>query len=138
MIQDDYILRMIRQATELMGKLLQFKNVGDTNNVLKVVQQAYDELLRIDPLLVEKMPAEQLIPLLKEKYDWQLAQFQLLADLLYESGLLCQDDGAQNEARQKFQKALLLYTFVNQHDSVYDMNRTAKISVLSKLLSTPT
>ena len=135
MIQDDYVMRMIRQATMLMGKLLQFKNVGDTNTVLEIIEKAYDELLRIDPELIDNISPEGLLSMLQEKKDWQLVHYSLLANLLYEKALIDQSDGHANEALQKFKKALLLFTFVNEQDTVYDMSRTAKIEALERRIS---
>lgn len=127
MFQEDYLLRQINQLARALGKLLfDFMGIKNTGLIEEFYQKA-DETLQaeIDYNLTEllKIPNDLFINTLIRKEGFNGANLNTLADLFFEMGSYLQE----KEALPYLEKALILYQYVENHDSTYSFERRAKI-----------
>ena len=127
MFQEDYLLRQINQLARALGKLLfDFMGIKNTGLIEEFYQKA-DETLQseIDYNLTEllKIPNDLFINTLIRKEGFNDANLNTLADLFFEMGSYLQE----KEALPYLEKALILYQYVENHDSTYSFERRAKI-----------
>ncbi len=127
MFQEDYLLRQINQLARALGKLVfDFMGIKNTG-LIEEYHQVADKILKeeIDYNLTEllEIPDDEFVSHLLRKDGFNDANLNLLADLFYEMGSYL----AKKEALPYLKKALILYQYVENHDSTYSFERRKKI-----------
>lgn len=64
MFRDDYILRLIREFAQLLTYVLGLNRGREFEKALRASEEAYKRLLKLDPLLVRKLSASDLVDIL--------------------------------------------------------------------------
>jgi len=126
MIQKDYIQRMIDALSKVIGKLMSLP-VPEGLDLLNMTAQDYVKLDLNDFRLLSE--TEFMDILVREK-AFHTNQLEFLAELFYQEGLLFQKAANFENARASFQKALLLFRYVDQHQGTFSMERIQKMQFL--------
>ena len=127
MFQEDYLLRQINQLARALGKLV-FDFIGIKNTgLIEEYHQVANKILKeeIDYNLTELLdiPDDEFVSHLLRKEGFNDANLNLLGDLFYEMGSYL----PKKESLPYLKKALILYQYVENHDSTYSFERRAKM-----------
>jgi hypothetical protein len=86
MFSEDYLMRIIRQATAAFARILGFKNSGQYQEAAKEIDQTLGILFGIDVEIIRLMDDNSLYLLLKKDEILDLNKLELIADLFKEEG----------------------------------------------------
>jgi hypothetical protein len=132
----DYLMQQIEQMGQVLGQMLAYllglKQRGATSLSLDEIRQVYDDRLNLPLSLILETPADRIIQLLTEKVKYLDRHLEKMADVLKETGDLYQASGDPESARALWEKALLIYTHLQETDSSFSMERMQKISRLKE------
>lgn len=106
MVKDDYIMKIIRQATAVFHQVLGLVKSDELDQAEMVIGEAATEYLGMDWEAVEGNSAETLISLLGNNDQAGLGQLVMLADLLKAQGIIYTTDEDEDSAYISFLKAL--------------------------------
>ncbi len=93
MLSDDFIIRMIRQATAVLKRIIGLKQAGDYQEALEEIDQTVEQLLGMDKEIIKMMDDESIYRILTKEEQIDLERLGFIADLYKEEGdiLLLQD-----------------------------------------------
>ena len=86
MFSDDYILRIIRQATSVFARIIGLKRAEQYQEALQVIDQTLEQLLGIDAEMIRLLDDESLYTLLAKNEGLDLEKLGFIADLFKEEG----------------------------------------------------
>ena len=136
MIERDFIMRMLQEFFSMIAKLLQLKvEEPDTTRI----QERFDELYK----QFFRKPAEYFYALEKEEIPNELtkdnmgnsehcAMIQMLAELLYQDGLIKKDIV---EKISLLEKSLFLLQYLESNSKTFSWDREQKMSDINKILA---
>lgn len=133
MLKEDYIMRIIRQASMMMGKLMQLNYVEEEQAALELINEAYDTALTIDAEALASMSNAQFTDWLNNA-DLHPTQLKLLAELLQAKGEIVDNHGAYVQSNAYFQRAIWTLERLNDVEQVFSMDRQATIRHLQTRL----
>jgi hypothetical protein len=99
MLSDDYIIRMIRQATAVLKRIIGLKQAGDYQEALEEINHSLEPLLGMDIEIIKMMDDESIYGILTKNEQIDLEKLGFIADLYKEEGdiLLVQNQKQQSE-----------------------------------------
>ncbi|MGB1253753.1 MAG: DUF6483 family protein [Candidatus Promineifilaceae bacterium] len=106
MFKDDFIMKIIRQASMVFHRVLGLVNADQLDEAEATLGEAAMEYLGMDWETVEANSAEMLISLLGNNDQAGLGQMIMLADLLRAQGIIHTHDELEESAYASFLKAL--------------------------------
>jgi len=86
MFSDDYILRIIRQATAVFARIIGLKRAEQYHEALQVIDQTLEQLLGLDAEMIRLLDDESLYTLLTKNEGLDLEKLEFVADLFKEEG----------------------------------------------------
>jgi tetratricopeptide (TPR) repeat protein len=86
MFSEDYILRIIRQATSVLAKIFRLKNAGQYQEAIQVIDHTLEQLLGMDVEIINLLDDESLYTLLTQNDVLDLERLEFVADLFQEEG----------------------------------------------------
>jgi hypothetical protein len=137
MFSQDYIIRLISQATAALATILGLRKSGQLQQALQVVDQTLEALVGLNASLVKAMDDRSLLGLLTSQGSLDADRLLIIADLFEAEGeiLVAQDRGP--ESVESYARALALYVEVALNDqSSPDAELSAKIEALFQQVST--
>jgi hypothetical protein len=130
----DYLMQQIEQMGQVLGQMLAYllglKKRGAASLSLDEIRQVYDDRLNLPLSLILETPADRIIQLLTEKVKYLDRHLEKMADVLKETGDLYQAKGDPESAGALWEKALLIYTHLQETERSFSMERMQKISRL--------
>ncbi len=132
MFQQDYIMRLVQQLSIVLGKLIELKEAGDDNAIFEYINESYRSGLKIHPDEIDRLSPEELIPFLENNQLDHPAQLNFLGHLLKEQGEILHKKNKNIAALSNFQKALVIFRFLNENDDTFDWQRMEAIRFLNK------
>lgn len=112
MFSEDYVLRMIRQATAVFAKLMGLKNSGQNQEALQVIDQTLEQLLDLDKETIDLLDDTSLYLLLTKNDALDLEKLQFVADLFMEKGNIQRQIKLTNESINCYLRALNYYLVI--------------------------
>jgi hypothetical protein len=88
MLQEDYLMRMIRLATSVFARILGLKQAGSYLDALAVIDQALEVIFGLNPTLINTLDDDSLLALLTTKDGLEVDKLLILAGLLKERGAI--------------------------------------------------
>lgn len=136
MFSEDYILRLIRQATAVFARIIGLKNTGQYQEALQVIDNILEQLLGMDANVIERLEDENLYTLLMKNDVLDLDRLELIADLFAEKGEIHKKKNLPGESVKEFVRALNYYLVVYiNHPAEYSTKLTQKIDSLLQTLA---
>ncbi len=134
MPSEDYIIRMIRQATAVLARVIGLKNVGLYQEALQNIDQALEGLLGRNADLIRLLDDNSLYSLLMKDDALDVEKMELIADFFREEGDILHIQGHQN-ARLSYIRSLNFYLAVdNNSETSHPVELNLKIeSVLQNI-----
>lgn len=108
-LEQDYIIRMVRQLTAVLTRVLGLRRAGEDGEALDVIADAYGRLSGVSPSLVHALSEEDLIELLRARGSLDLRRCLTLAELLREEANVYEDQGKAEESYPRYLKSLRLF-----------------------------
>jgi len=118
MFKDDYIARIIRQATEALLYAIGLKKAGHYPDAMQAIDQALEQLLGLDADLVRQLSDEALLNLLTMQEQLDLERLELVADFFKEEGDIHAAENKPVETQKSYLRALNYYLEVGLDDEV--------------------
>ena len=131
MIQKDYILRLIEEAAKVLAKALKLKNDGDYEQAKQILDEAYNDILKIDKNAALFVSNNEFIAYLTNGLQLEPGKIEILANFFTEDASI-----EENILTKKnlIEKALLLYKYIGESDKTFSFERINKTTRLQKML----
>jgi tetratricopeptide (TPR) repeat protein len=113
MFSEDYILRMVRQATAVLASIIGLKSTGQYQEALQDIDQALEQLLGMDPKLIRLLDDVSLYKILTKNDVLDLEKLGLLADLFKEEGDIKKLQNQNNESVNCYIRSLNYYLMIS-------------------------
>lgn len=131
MIQRDYIQRMIEQLAKVVAKLMG----KDPKQSIEILSKNYDEWLGFRPDYISSIPEEDLLYVLVNKNNLNINQLEFLAELLAKEGEQYLKTQEFSIAKDKLNKSLTIFDFVDAKQELFSMERMNTISNIKSALN---
>jgi len=109
MIRDDYIMRMVKQFTRAVTKILRLKESHQYNAVLKTVDETFQELFGLNSEVFDSLSTESIIELLKLEHSEIMQKCFWIAELIKEEAEIYESQKDSRISESKYLKSLELY-----------------------------
>ena len=109
MYQEDFILRLIRLATSAIARAMGFKTAGEYYQAIEVLDQMLEDVLGMSAMLVHSMQDDSLLDALSTQDGLDTDRLYIVADLLKAEGDIYAEQHDEEDARQRYLRALVLY-----------------------------
>lgn len=116
MFTEDYILRLIRQATSALATILGLAKTGQIPAALHILDQTLEALVGLDVGLVKAMDDQSLLNLLTAQDEMQRERLVVTADLFKAEGDLLLAQQRSPQSLESYARALTLYLEAAQQD----------------------
>ena len=109
MIHNDYIMKMIAQLTKAMQQILSLRAARRNDDALREIDLVMQRLVGLNSQLVNTLSPESLRETLRGGTDLDVGKALVIADLLMEEGEILRERGQDEEADERYFRALFLY-----------------------------
>ena len=130
MYQKDFILRMIEMLGELIAGILGFIKKGEFPKASEALENAYYDFLKEDASFFRNIPKEKLTEELLQKHNYTNGHLEILAELFYTEAELLFAEGKQAESKVFYEKALLLFEFIEKETETYSLDKKTKMTTI--------
>lgn len=136
MFRKDYMQRRFEEFGKFLALLMGLKNQKQWEQLERQINESASKFTAVEISLVEKINDDHLISELADAKQLKEEQLKMLADLLYEKGIAYMKLLGENEARNAFTKALLLYDYVQSVslETDFSLDMHFKIKSIRQLL----
>jgi hypothetical protein len=135
MLSEDYIMRMIGQATAVLLKIMGLKKNGNLPEAQQAVDQALEILIGLKANLIKQLDDESLFNALTHEDKLDTARLSLVADLFKEDGDIAATQGRMTESRESYMRSLIYHLETGfDETSQPDAELNNKIETLVQIL----
>ncbi len=128
MIQDkDYMIRLVRQFSNFLSKLILGKNEGDPIEEERIFETQLKDIFHSDFETLAAKSNEELIQFVEEKENFHADYFEMLGNLFYYKGKLLEDLSYLDSAKLFYQRYL-------QTSGIFAMPIITRISEIENLV----
>ena len=133
MLRRDYIMKLIQQLMDSLFLLMNEKEMDEEKRREKF-EKLYKEYLDESSSFYINASLEDILQHFKNKYGEEevLLRIDMLSDILYNDGLLQQDNVESRVV--VLQKALEVLIYLNDHSDTYSIVRQGKIETINEEL----
>jgi tetratricopeptide (TPR) repeat protein len=115
--EDDYIMRIIRQATQALLYAIGLKKAGQYPDAMQAIDQALEQLLGLEANLARQLSDEALLSLLTTQDQLDVERLELVADFIKEEGDIHAAENKPAESQKSYLRALNYYLEVGLDDA---------------------
>jgi len=127
----DFFERLTQDIAKLFAVLIG----KDINEVEKELDQAYNEWLKLDRKSLDEIDSEELLPTLLDEMQLDVDHIEVLANLFAEEGKLYFKEKQFLKSKNKLEKALKLFDFVDQEKQIFSFERQATLQKIKNIIS---
>jgi hypothetical protein len=109
MLSEDYIMRMIGQATAVLLKIIGLKKNGDYPEAQQAIDQALEKLIGLKAEIIKQLDNESLLNTLTHEGKLDIDRLALIADLFKEDGDIFAALGRVSESRESYLRSLIFH-----------------------------
>src|SRR4030043_528717 len=113
MSSEDYLIRMIRQATDVIARIIGLRKSGDYRDAFQEIDQNLEQLFGMDPKLIRLLDDESLYRNLSANEQLNMERLEFIADLFREEGELFQLQGKIPESENSYARSLSFYLIMD-------------------------
>jgi tetratricopeptide (TPR) repeat protein len=113
MFSEDYLIRMIRQATAVFARVIGLKSAGKYQEALQVVDQILEQLLGMDAETIRLLDDESLYRMFMKNEVLDLEKLGFIADLFMEEGDIQKLQNQNNESINSYIRSLNYYLMIS-------------------------
>ena len=131
MFSEDYLLRIIRQATAVLARIIGFKNSGQYQEATKEIDQTLQILFGMDPEFVRLLDDESIYLFLKKNDTLDFEKLEFIADLFKEEGDIQELQNHNSESKNCYLRSLNYYLMIRlDPEFTHPIELTRKINEL--------
>lgn len=112
MFSDDYILRIIRQATAVFAKIIGLQKAGQYAEAIQVIDSTLEQLLGMNAEIIDMMDDESLYTLLTKEDVLDLERLEFIAELFKEKGDIQRQRNLPGESIDCYARSLNYYLII--------------------------
>ena len=109
MIREDYILRMVKQFTRAVTKILRLKKSHQYQAALETINETFKELFGLNSEVFDSLSIESIIELLKLEHSEIMQKCFWVAELIKEEAEIYESQKESQISKSKYLKSLELY-----------------------------
>lgn len=130
-------MRQYEEFGKFLAIVLGFKNDSKFVELEELINTSAFKYTNIEIEIAEKLPNKDLIQLLTENYELKEANLKMLGDLLYEKGIGYSQRFKEEEVKNAFQKALIIFEYIKENslESDFSLDMHFKMNSLKQLLN---
>jgi hypothetical protein len=132
MYQKDFILRMIEMMGDLIAAILGKIKNGKLEQAALAIENAYYDFLKEDAGFFRGLPKEKLTEDLIKKHNYTNGHLEILAGLFFAEAELLDAEGNYSKSLETYEKALLLYIFVDNGTKTFSFDTESRILLIKK------
>ncbi len=139
MLRKDLIVRQFEEFGKFLAILFGMKSEYKWLELEELVNESSQKYTSLEINGVEKLNNDSLIQYLTEEKQLKEAQLKMLGDLLYEKGIAYTKLFKEEEGRNAFVKAQLIFTHIknNSLEIDFSLDMHFKMEAIEQLLNTP-
>lgn len=135
MIHRDYIMRMVEEFGKYLAAIVGLKLEGKLDEALKKIDTVYEGMIDLDPKALKSLSVDELLVFLQKEKEFNNHYLKMIAELLYEEGLIYYESGDPISSRNVLEKAKIIINYLMDVDSTFSMDWYEKLSVIDNTLS---
>ena len=109
MFSEDYLIRMIKQATAVFARVIGLKSAGKYQEALQAIDQTLEQLFGMDAETIRLLDDESLYKILMKNEVLDLEKLGFIADLFKEEGDIQKLQNQNNESINSYTRSLDYY-----------------------------
>ena len=137
MRQEDFILREIQKISELLlgliGKLIRKKDVSIEKTEAEIESGLVENIEALKDFF--QLSSEEIIEVYKNNQALNADNLELLANLLFEMGVLANEKGDTGRMTENLTRAIDIYDFIDNEGNTFSFMRNSKLNEAKDLLS---
>jgi len=134
MIRKDYILRMVEEFAKFLAAIMGLKDEGKYEEALKKIDSVYTGLLNIEPVTVKAISTDEVLDFLKTEKKFTNQYLNMVAELLYEEGMIYAEMGDPVSTRNVLEKSKVLINFLSENDQTFSYDWYEKLKNIELIL----
>lgn len=134
MFQRDYILRMIEEFAKFLAAITGLKAGGNLEEALKKIDEAYNELLEVNPKMIKSLSEDEVLDYFQKEKEYDNQQLNMVAELLYQEGMIYVEEGDPVSARNVLEKSKILIGYLMDNDSTFSFDWYEKLHEIDHAL----
>ena len=137
MFSDDYVLRIIRQATAVFARIIGLKSAEQYQEALQVIDQTLEQIFGLDAEMIRLLDDESLYTLLTKNEVLDLEKLGFVADLYKEEGDIRKLQNQIDESNNCYIRSLNYYLIIGINSEISSpIKLSQKIDELLQKLDT--
>jgi len=135
MLQEDFILRLVREFIEALALFISRMKGKDDLEIHVEFDKFYNRFFEQKSDYFKSMSAEEMIQDVIDRYPEsnRLPRIEMLADLLYSEGSLI-SEALEPQKKDLWGKSLHLYEYLQDNDLTYSLPRLKKLDEIAQFL----
>ncbi|MBN2085100.1 MAG: hypothetical protein JW748_07720 [Anaerolineales bacterium] len=109
MLSDDYIIRMVRQGSIVLSRILGLKKAGDYPGARQEINLAMEQVLGVNMEFINIMDDESIVNILTKDEQIDLVRLGMIAELFKEEGDIFTKQNRDPESRNSYRRSLNFY-----------------------------
>ena len=135
MLSRDYISRLIEEFARFLAAIAGLRKDGEPDKALKKIDEVYDGVIGLEGKVIRSVDSSQLLDLLLVEKQFDNNYLKMIADLLYEEGLIYRDLSDPVSLRNVFEKASVLIRHLMESDSTFSFDWYEKLAIIDEALN---
>lgn len=107
----------------------------DNDEIEKELDQAYNDWLKLDRKSLDDLHQDKLLPVLLDEMRMDADHIEILANIFKEESKLYYKEKLFLESKNKLEKALKLFDFVDREKQIYSFERQATLQKIKDIIS---
>jgi hypothetical protein len=132
-------MRQFNQLGKVLGKLLadlfEPDNNASASQTIENINQELTTILDIDLEAIISHSTNELIPWFENEFEATFSNFEDLAEFLYQIGHLFLGQNDNNKSKVVFERALVVYEYLQDNQSTFSIETHQRIQELSDFLT---
>lgn len=137
MFRKDYIVRQAEEFGKFLAILMSLRKAGNLEEFNKLMTESAKKFTFLEVEAAENLKNENLLETLIAEHRLKEQNLKMLADLLYEKGMVYTASFNAEAATNAFEKTLLIYSYISENalESDFSLDMHFKIASLKQLLN---
>jgi hypothetical protein len=125
---------MIEEFAKFLAAITGLKAGGNLEEALKKIDEAYNELLEVDPKMIKSLSEDEVLDYFQKEKKYDNQQLNMVAELLYQEGMIYVEEGDPVSARNVLEKSKILIGFLMDNDSTFSFDWYEKLHEIDHVL----